>query len=136
MRYQHRLSGPILDRIDMYVEVDEVPTVKLLRENSGEESSQLVADRVVKARQRQARRLGSSKTNGLLTNREIKKLAKLTEAATSLLNQAAQQLQLSARNYMRSVKVARTIADLEDSNTIEDCHIAEALQYRRPIVNL
>jgi magnesium chelatase family protein len=131
VKYQRRLSGPILDRIDMYVEVDDVSPDKLLSQQSTEEASQLVAQRVQRARKQQKQRLGVTKTNSSLTNREIKRLARLSEPATALLNQAATQLGLSARNYMRTIKVARTIADLADSETIETDHIAEALQYRR-----
>ncbi len=133
VKYQRRLSGPILDRIDMYVDVDEVAHEKLLSEKNTEELSAKIAERVVKARQRQASRLGGVKTNSALTNQEIKRSG-LSMASQQLLNQAADQLQLSARNYMRTIKVARTIADLGDSETIETAHVAEALQYRRPVV--
>lgn len=117
----------------MYVDVDEVAHEKLLSEKNTEELSAKIAERVVKARQRQASRLGGVKTNSALTNQEIKRSG-LSMASQQLLNQAADQLQLSARNYMRTIKVARTIADLGDSETIETAHVAEALQYRRPVV--
>ncbi len=136
IKYQRRLSGPILDRIDMYVDVDEVAHERLLSEQSSEEPSEKIAQRVLSARKQQAQRLGGAKTNSNLSNQEIKKLGGLSPVAKKLLDQAAEQLQLSARNYIRTVKVARTIADLSDSETIETAHIAEALQYRRPIAQL
>lgn len=134
-RYNKKISGPIIDRIDLYVDVDEIEHTSLLH-GTKEESSESIRARVQSARHRQAKRLGSSnKTNASLTNREIKQLLKISPSAESLLNQAADRLQISARSYMRTIKVAQTIADLDRSETIEDRHIGEALQYRKPESN-
>lgn len=131
IKYQRKVSGPVLDRIDMYVEVDEVIHDKLLS-NSDEEYSTKIAERVLRARQIQKKRYKNEQTtNSRLSNEQIKKLGQLTPSAHQFLNTAAERLQISARNYMRSIKVARTIADLENSNEIKVEHIAEALQYRR-----
>lgn len=135
-QYQRKLSGPILDRIDLYVEVAGVDHKNLLKPSSGKESSQQVRERAKRARETQRSRYdNSTKTNAGLSNKELKTFAKLTSDAEELLNKAAKQLDISARSYMRIVKVARTIADLENSDTIELPHITEALQYRRkPVV--
>ncbi|MFA6270503.1 MAG: YifB family Mg chelatase-like AAA ATPase [Candidatus Paceibacterota bacterium] len=136
IRYQRKISGPILDRIDMHVDVDDIQHEKLLSSEE-QETSQDISNRVEQARQRQANRYGQShKTNTDMGNQDIKKLAQLSAAAQTLLNQAAEKLQISARNYMRSIKVARTIADLENSEDITPAHMSEALQYRRRSVNL
>lgn len=136
LNYQRKLSGPILDRIDLYVEVDEVKHDRLL-DNTSEESSEKIKQRVQRARARQKERFVSSlRTNATLSNQDIKKHARLSLPASELLNQAAERLGISARAYMRIIKVARTIADLEDSNTIELAHIGEALQYRRQVSSL
>src|SRR5690606_36994838 len=128
-QYYRKLSGPIIDRIDIYVDVDDVAHKKLLS-NEVQENSQSIAKRVKAAREKQLNRFGSSyKTNADMSNQEVKRLANLTASAQKLLNQAAEQLQISARNYMRCVKTARTIADLENSQTIESQHMSEALQY-------
>lgn len=136
VNYQRKISGPVLDRIDMYVDVDEVVHEKLLT-SGNEEPSEKIALRVQHARETQAARFGkNAKTNSNLTNSEIKQLANLSDEAREFLNSAAERLQLSARNYMRSIKVARTIADLEASPDIKTKHIAEALQYRRQPLNI
>ncbi len=136
VNYQRKLSGPILDRIDIHVEVDEVAHASLLNTHQ-EEASIKIADRVAAAHRKQLSRFkGQHKTNANLTNQDIKQGALLSSAAQEILNQAAEKLGISARAYMRTIKVARTIADLADSNTIEIPHITEALQYRRPPTTL
>lgn len=134
-KYQKKLSGPIIDRIDLYVDVQEVPHRRLL-DSSKEEFSSEIARRVNKARFVQRNRFGTGqKTNSAMTNKDIKQLSKLSDEAAALLNQAAQQLQISARNYMRTIKVARTIADLDGSESVNSSHMAEALQFRRRTEN-
>jgi magnesium chelatase family protein len=134
--YQRKLSGPIIDRIDMYVDVEEVVHAKLLS-SEDQESSHKIRDRVLAARIQQNKRYQTAtKTNSDMTNQDIKKLSQLSLAAQELLNQAAAKLQISARHYMRAIKVARTIADLEGSEQISPAHMSEALQYRKRVVNL
>jgi magnesium chelatase family protein len=134
VKYQQKLSGPIMDRIDLYVDVDEVKHDRLL-DTANEEPSRAIQQRVGKARTRQQARYGSPlKTNATMNNRDIKQRAGLTPEAAELLNVAAERLGISARAYMRLIKVARTIADLESSDEIAVSHISEALQYRRPTV--
>ena len=132
MKYQRKLSGPILDRIDLYVEVDNVKHESLLADSTAESSAD-IAIRIRNAKEKQKARYGKDnlKTNSALTNQDIKKFAKLTPDAKELLNKAAKQLNVSPRSYMRIIKVARTIADLSDSEIIDSAHISEALQYRR-----
>jgi magnesium chelatase family protein len=130
-QYEKKLSGPILDRIDLYVDVESVNHTSLLALKSQEESSQDVAKRVHAAQQRQLQRATNhGKLNGSLGNRDIKRSAQLTPEAKQLLDSAAEALGLSARAYMRAVKVARTIADLGNSDLVGSSHVAEALQYR------
>lgn len=130
-RYRKKLSGPILDRIDVYVEVDEVAHEQLLVERShSEEENDGFIKSITSARQAQRGRFGEGKTNATMHNRDITRYANLSSTAKALLDQAAQILDISARNYMRCVKVARTIADIDGSDTIEVHHISEALQYR------
>ncbi len=134
--YQHKLSGPIIDRIDLYVNVDEIKHDTLLKSTSAE-SSKTVQQRVKRARQRQLRRYKSNlKLNADLNNREIKSLITLAPEAEALLNRAAEQLNISARSYMRIIKVAQTISDLAGADHINIDHISEALQYRRQMTAL
>ncbi|MEJ2448458.1 MAG: YifB family Mg chelatase-like AAA ATPase [Anaerolineales bacterium] len=130
-RYQKRLSGPILDRIDIQVEVPRVDFEKLSSNRLGEPSD-LVRQRVERARGIQTRRLSnsSSSTNGDMSPREIRKFCELDQESTALLRGALQQLGLSARAYHRVLKLSRTIADLAGEKQISTTHLAEALQYQ------
>jgi magnesium chelatase family protein len=124
-RYQQRLSGPILDRIDLFVTVGDTTDHHLLDSDGRQESSASIRQRVVAGRCR-----GGNQLNASLDNQSIRQASHLTEAARSLLRQAAEQHHLSARAYIKTLKVARTIADLADSRQIDSQHLSEALQYR------
>lgn len=130
-RYQRKLSGPIMDRIDLFTDVENVEHRKLLANQTSGESSRDIALRVQKARSIQSRRFNNStKTNSDMTSTDVKKLAMLTPDAKDMLDNAAQKLELSPRSYMRIVKISRTIADLDESDMILIPHITEAIQYR------
>ena len=130
-RYRHRVSGPLLDRIDIHIEVPAVPHKELSTEYSGEKSAS-IRERVIKARDAQLERFKSDKvySNGQMKTRHIKKHCKLKPDAQSLLDNAMQKLGLSARAYMRTLKLSRTIADLDSSESIQSHHVSEAIQYR------
>ena len=131
IRYRQKLSGPILDRIDLYSDVHEIKHDKLLSQGANRQADDAVRQRIAAARVIQNQRYGqSNKLNADMTNADIKKYGRLDIQATELLNAAAAQLNISARSYMRTVKVARTIADLEASDPITSSHISEALAYR------
>lgn len=127
-RYRGKISGPLLDRIDIQIEVPAVPQDTLLKQGEGEANSVIQA-RVEVARQRALTRQG--KPNALLSVSEIDALCVPDEKGAALLQQAITRLNLSARAYHRVLKVARTIADLAASENILTAHIAEAVQYRR-----
>ena len=130
-RYINKISGPILDRIDMHVEVSSVPYNKLVGKQKLETSEE-IRERVNKARKIQNERYKSEKifSNSELTPRLIKKYCSLEKADTELLEKSFELLGLSARAYSRILKLARTIADLENSKDIQTKHLAEAIQYR------
>lgn len=128
-RYHHKVSGPLLDRIDLVVSVSRVDRDKLLQAKPGE-PSKIVAGRVLEARRIQSRRLGPDKTNARMANSEIKTYCQLEPDVSHLAEQAVANLGLSARSYLRVLKVARTIADLDGSERISSKHLSEALQYR------
>lgn len=129
-RYGKRISGPMLDRIDLTVIVGRIDQDKLLKTTEGEPSA-AVAKRVIAARQRQTERFGSShQTNADMTNSDIKQHSRLAPQAQQLAAQALKTLDISGRGYMRILKVARTIADLDQAKHIDGPHLSEALQYR------
>ncbi|MGQ0659169.1 MAG: YifB family Mg chelatase-like AAA ATPase [Chromatiales bacterium] len=128
-RYRARISGPLLDRIDLQIEVPNVPQEKLLQGDVTGESSRCVRERIEAARARQLSRTG--KANAHLTNREIERCCPLSTDDQALLRKAIERLGLSARSTHRVLKVARTIADLAGSEQIETPHLSEAISYRR-----
>ena len=130
-RYISKLSGPLLDRIDLQIEVDSI-SYDDFRSDIVNESSKVVKDRVERARKIQRDRYAgtSTKTNDEMTNAQVRAYCKLDEIGELLLKNAFTRLNLSARASNRVLKVARTIADLEESENINDSHLAEAIQYR------
>ncbi len=131
-KYSSRLSGPLLDRIDLIINVPRLTTDELINTTQESEPSAKIRERVVKARKLQAKRY---ENDGIFTNSEltadlVKKYCKLDEASEKILKLAAQKYSLSGRKYNRILKIARTIADLNGSENIKSEHITQALQYR------
>jgi len=130
-RYVSKISGPLLDRIDIHI---DMPAVKYreLREDAGGESSDQIRQRVVAARQRQLKRFAGEKiySNAQMSSRQIRKYCDISAESERLLESAMTRLGLSARAHDRILKVARTIADLEGSDSITSTHLSEAIQYR------
>ncbi len=134
-RYRKRVSGPILDRVDIHIEVPDVETKKLSfssGKSSDKEGSSEIRRRVERAREMQERRFRRERilTNGEMKNRDIKRYSLLQREAEELLTLASSRYSLSARAYFKVIKVARTVADIEEKREIEKSHIAEALQYK------
>ena len=129
-RYQGKLSGPLIDRIDLHVEVPAMPANELLQAPPGE-STASIRERCTAARTRAMERQG--KSNQALQGKEIDDHLLLDDAAAKFLNVAAARLGWSARSTHRALKVARTIADLAGARTTQDTHLAEAMQYRRAL---
>jgi magnesium chelatase family protein len=130
-KYLNRISGPLMDRIDLHVEVTPVP-FKALSSKTQEEKSEAVRQRVINARLIQAKRFEETgiHSNSLMSAKQLRQVCQISEASSSLLDRAMEKLNLSARAYDRILKVSRTIADLENSSDIEPSHVAEAIQYR------
>ena len=147
LRYQKRISGPMLDRIDIHLDVPAVKTDKLISntELQGKESSKQIRAKVQKARDLQTKRFKKDQTLGvhgkIVTNSEmsaklLKTYCKLSNESLEILKLAINKLNLSARSYNKIIKVSRTIADLENAPDIKPNHIAEALQYRPKLDNI
>jgi len=130
-RYQARISGPLLDRIDLHLEVSPLPADELLTAPAGE-STAAIRERVTAARARSLRRQGM--LNQQLQGQALDAHCQAEPAALQLLQTAAAQLAWSARGIHRSLRVARSIADLAQSETISPAHVAEAVQYRRALL--
>jgi magnesium chelatase family protein len=132
-RYLSKISGPLLDRIDIHVEVPSVGFQDMIKEDSGAESSEVIRARVLKAREIQRERFKKEKifTNAEMNTRHLKKYCFIDTESKELLRLAMDELGLSARAHHRILKVSRTIADLASEGSIKPEHVAEAIQYRR-----
>jgi magnesium chelatase family protein len=131
-KYLNKISGPLLDRIDLHIEVTPVPFNDLSKNTIAEESKD-IRQRVINSRLIQSKRFVNDDNiycNAQMRTKDLKKYCLLNEAGNALLKNAMERLGLSARAYDRILKVARTIADLDNSENIETNHIAEAIQYR------
>ncbi|MBS4059758.1 MAG: ATP-binding protein, partial [Bacteroidetes bacterium] len=131
-KYLNKISGPLMDRIDLHVEVVPVPFKDLAERSSGELSQQ-IRQRVIKARKVQEMRFKDSPnvhSNAQMSSKMLQKYCDIDDVGRSLLKNAMERLSLSARAYDRILKVSRTIADLEESEKIKTEHLAEAIQYR------
>lgn len=131
-RYQKRISGPILDRIDIHIDVPSVETQKLVDDKSKRESSKRIQRRVQSARELQTKRFKdtSVKCNAEMSTRDVKKYCPLSDSCRTMLTSAVATMSLTARSYFKVIKIARTIADLANEKLISVNHTAEALQYR------
>ena len=129
--YQKRISGPLMDRIDMHIQVPSVKYKELLHDDHAEISS-VIRERIMKARSVQCRRLEPFRIycNAQMTPRTLRRFCRLDSASEKTIENAVTRLGLSARAYDRILRVARTIADLEGQESIQSGHVSEAIQYR------
>lgn len=132
LKYQKKLSGPLLDRIDIHIDVPAVKIEKLVDESEISEGSPLIRERVVKALERQKKRMSGRKIlmNSEMTTKDLKDLLLIDTESKDIMKSAMKSLSLSARSFNKVLKVARTIADLENSHEVKKEHVLEALQYR------
>ncbi len=128
-RYKAKISGPLLDRIDMHVEVSRIPFNELRSDNNSNESSKKIRQRVINARNIQVQR-NNGKANAYLSNNDMECLLNISESKLLFLESIVEKLKLSARAYHRILRISRTIADLENHDTIEKKHLLEAVSYR------
>ena len=131
-KYLNKISGPLMDRIDIHIEVVPVPFNDLIKQKLAENSDD-IRERVIKARKMQEQRFETLEgvyCNAQMSSRVLRKVCQIDEEGNALLKQAIEKLNLSARAYTRILKVARTIADLESSDSIQTHHLAEAIHYR------
>lgn len=129
-RYRDKISGPLLDRIDLIIEVPSLPASDLLQQANGENSSS-IRERVKTARSRQYQRQG--KINAQLSNRELDDIARITPEAKQTLASVMEKLSLSARSFHRILRIARTLADMNDIHDVETSHILRAISFRRAL---
>lgn len=132
LKYRKRLSGPILDRIDIHIDIPPVEYDKLSGEGGDGEKSEDIRDRVMAARARQRARMApyGKLTNSEMSSSDVKRLCHFSDEAKNMLKTAATRLQISARSFFKIAKVAQTLADMSESDTIEVVHVSESLQYR------
>jgi len=134
LRYQRKISGPIIDRIDMWVEVSQIDYEKLGAKDSDKKETPEIKNRVINARKIQKERFDTAQrkinTNSEMETKDINKITNLSDKAKEILIASAKKLNISARAYHRIIKLSRTIADLDESKEINPSHILEALQYR------
>ena len=130
-QYQARISGPLLDRIDIHIDVPSIRYRDLAAESGGEASTS-IRERVNRAKELQKKRFNNQTAmcNARMSNRQIKEFCQIDEDSERLIEMAVDRLGLSARAYTRILKVARTIADLEEEKNVHSYHISEAIQYR------
>ena len=134
-KYKKKLSGPILDRIDLHIHLNQIEAIKLDQRYQNQSKSLVIQQRITKARAKQIKRLAqcSNTTNGELTPKQIKRYCLMTKKSEKLLKKAIDTFQLSMRAYHKLIKVSQTICDLTGDEIIQPKHVAEALQYRMKV---